>query len=214
MSLRSLLAHQLGRPSGLVGRFMGRTLNRVNGYANRVALELLALRPTDHLLDVGFGGGVMLREAAKRLPGGFAAGIEISLPMLKRARRLLREEIRHGRLEIREGNVAAIPYADERFDKACTINTLHFWPDPPAGLRELLRILKPGGVLIVVVRPKDFLERIAFTKHGFAAFDEPELRALLEGSGFRDVMVERRDDRDMGIVVAAASKSVPAGSAR
>jgi ubiquinone/menaquinone biosynthesis C-methylase UbiE len=192
---------------------MGRTLNRVNAYANQVALETLALQPTDHLLDMGFGGGVMLREAMTHLPNGFAAGIEISQPMLKRARRMFRDDIRRGHLEVREGNVEAIPYPDERFHKACTINTLHFWPDPPTGLHELLRVLKPGGLLVVVVRPKDFLERIAFTAHGFTAFEEAELRALLEGAGFHSVRVERRADKDMGIVVVAGSKPLTPGAA-
>src|SRR5262245_59206707 len=102
MFLRSLLAHQLGRPSGLAGLFMARTLNKVNARVNAVALESLAPREADHVLEVGFGGGLMLRELLPRTAAGFCAGIEISHPMLNRSRRDFRDAIQNGRLEITE----------------------------------------------------------------------------------------------------------------
>jgi SAM-dependent methyltransferase len=206
MLFRALLARQLARPHGLGGLFMGRTLNRVNRTVNRLGLERLSLEPTDHLLDVGFGGGLLIELALPRTPAGFIAGIEISQPMLKRALRAFQEPIRTGRLELLEGDVAAIPYPDCRFDKGITINTLHFWPDPAAGCRELWRVLKPGGRLVLAVRPKKYLEQIRFTRHGFTAFDDGELRALLTGAGFDEVRIESHDDRGMGIVMVVASR--------
>ena len=167
MFLRRVLAQQLARPSGLPGRFMGRTLDRVNRRVNRIALDRLALEPFEHLLDVGFGGGLLIRQAFASVPGIFVAGIDVSRPMLDRTRRTFREEIRSGRVEITEADVSSIPYADNRFDKAAAINTLHFWPNPGAGLREVRRVLKPGGVFVTAVRPKEFLERVRFTKLGF-----------------------------------------------
>ncbi len=204
--LRALLARQFGRPSGLAGLLMRRTLNRVNARVNAIALDRLSLRPGDRGLDIGFGGGLMLRQALERLPQGLAAGIEISDPMLKLARRKFRQEIAKGRLDVREGSVSAIPFPDASFDKASAVNTVHFWLDPAAGLREVWRVLRPGGEFVVVLRPKEFLERVKFTKYGFKAFDERELRALLEGAGFRDVEVIEREDAGMGMVVAVSRR--------
>jgi SAM-dependent methyltransferase len=204
MFLRALLARQLSRPSGLAGLFMGRTLNKVNARVNALALERLALDPTDRVLDVGFGGGLILRAAAAT--GSHACGIEISQPMLTRARRHFRGEIRAGRIDIREASVSSIPYADRTFSKAVTINTLHFWPDPAGGCRELARVLMPGARLVIAVRPKHYLQQIAFTEHGFTAFEDEELRELLQNAAFSDIRIEHQADGDMGIVLVTANR--------
>jgi hypothetical protein len=70
----------------------------------------------------------------------------------------------------------------------------------------VLRVLTPGGVFVVVLRPKEFLERIRFTKYGFAAFGEDELRGLLEAAGFHEIGIERGDDADMGMIVAVSGR--------
>lgn len=206
MFLRPILARQLARPHGLAGLLMRPTLNRLNARVNRTALDLLSLAPGHRLLDVGFGGGLLLREALHRLPQGFVAGIEISEPMLKLARRRFRGELVEGRLEVREGSASAIPYPDASFDRVTAVNTLHFWPDAPAGLREVLRVLRPGGRLGLVLRPKEYLDRIRFTSHGFTAYEDGPLRALLQAAGFADVRVEEREDARMGMQVALAAR--------
>ena len=204
MFLRPILARQLARPSGLVGLFMRPALNKVNARVNRAALDLLDLAPDHRLLDIGFGGGLLLREALSRLPQGFVAGVEISGPMLKLARRRFRSELLAARLEVKQGSASEIPYPDESFDRATAVNTLHFWPDPKAGLREVLRVLRPGGRLGLVLRPKEYLDRIRFTSHGFTAWDDGPLFALLRDAGFDDVRIEQREDARMGMQIALA----------
>jgi ubiquinone/menaquinone biosynthesis C-methylase UbiE len=209
-----MLARQLARPSGLPGLFMARTLDRVNARVNRLAVEQLALAPHEHLLDVGFGGGVLIREALAAVPGIRVTGIDVSQPMLDRARREFQQAIDAGRVEITEADVSSIPYADDSFDKAAAINTLHFWPDPRAGLGEVSRVLKPGGVFVIAVRPKAFLDRVKFTALGFRAFEDAELRALLDATGFESAVIEHHPDRDMGTVhVIARNAAAPAAKA-
>jgi arsenite methyltransferase len=211
---RRLLAQQLARPSGLPGLLMARTLDRVNARVNRLAIEQLALAPHDRLLDVGFGGGVLIRAALAAVPGIRVTGIDVSQPMLARARRTFRREIANGRVEIVEADVSSIPYPGGRFDKAAAINTLHFWPDPAAGLAEVRRVLTPGGVFVIAVRPKVFLERVKFTTLGFRAFEDAELRRLLEAAGFEAAVIEHHSDRDMGTVHAIArNAAAPAAKA-
>jgi SAM-dependent methyltransferase len=214
MFLRTVLAGQLARPHGLLGLLMRPALNRVNARVNRTALDLLTLAPGHHLLDIGFGGGLLLREALRRLPQGFVAGIDISEPMLTLARRRFADEMRSGRVEVKEGGASAIPYPDASFDRVAAVNTLHFWPDPPGGLREALRVLRPGGRLIVILRPKEYLERIRFTTRGFTGYSDAQLRALLVGAGFGEVRIEEREDGGRGMQIALATRPAPGRDAR
>jgi ubiquinone/menaquinone biosynthesis C-methylase UbiE len=204
MFFRRLLARQLARPSGVPGLFMARTLDRVNERVNRLALEQLALAPRDRLLDVGFGGGLLIRQALAAVPEVRVTGIDVSLPMLDRARRTFRQAIDSGRVEIAEADVCSMPFASHSFDKAAAINTLHFWPEPGAGLAEVRRVLKPGGMLVIAVRPREFLERVKFTELGFRAFEDGELHRLLEAAGFESSVIEHHSDRDMGTVQVIA----------
>lgn len=214
MFVRRLLARQLARPSGLPGFFMARTLDRVNERVNRLALEQLALAPHERLLEVGFGGGLLIRQALAAVPDIRVTGIDVSQPMLDRARRTFRHPIESGHVEITEADVASIPSASNRFDKAAAINTLHFWPDAGAGLAEVRRVLKPGGVFVMAVRPKEFLDRVKFTALGFRAFEDAELLRLLDAAGFERTVIEHHPDRDMGTVHAIARKAVaPAAKA-
>jgi arsenite methyltransferase len=209
---RRLLARQLARPSGLPGLFMARALDRVNERVNRLALGQLALASHERLLDVGFGGGGLIRQALAEVPDVRVTGIDISQPMVDRARRKFRHAIASGRVEITDADVSALPYGSGRFDKAAAINTLHFWPDPAAGLAEVCRVLKPGGVFVIAVRPKAFLDRVKFTALGFRAFEDAELERLLDAAGFEHTIIKHHPDRDMGTVHAIARKAAAAAA--
>ena len=87
-------------------------------------------------------------------------------------------------MTIVEGNVTSMPFDDASFDKICTMHTIYFWPDPTAGLNKILRVLKPGGQLVIGIRPKDNMEKLPFVRYGFTLYSEPELRDLLTQAGF------------------------------
>lgn len=87
---------------------------------------------------------------------------------------------------LRHSSAAAIPFEDATFDKALAVNSVHIWPDPLAGLKELRRVLKPGGLLVVTVQPV------------WARADEEtswlstDLTANLTRAGFQQVRLETR----------------------
>jgi ubiquinone/menaquinone biosynthesis C-methylase UbiE len=119
---------------------------------DRWIVDLLKVQPDDRVLDVGCGPGVTVGLIADRATSGLAVGVDPSDDMLRQTSRSNEEAVRSGRVEVRSGDSSALPYPDGFFTKACAIHTLYFWPSIEAGLREVHRVLAPGGLAILAVR--------------------------------------------------------------
>ena len=141
-------------------------------------LELLDVQPGESVLEVGFGPGVGIRLAEQRVgSSGSVAGVDPSEIMLEMATRRNSEAIERGTVELALGSVERLPFGAERFDKAFAMNSMQIWPDAEAGLKEIRRVLKDGGRLVL-------------------SFDGPARKGLtadgvvssLEATGFRQVV--------------------------
>jgi SAM-dependent methyltransferase len=170
-------------------------------WAPRV-LDAAGVAPGQRVLDVACGTGVLAREAAERVGGaGFVAGVDPSPGMLAVAGRLA------PLVEWRPGTAESIPYPDASFDAVVSQFGLMFFPDRPAALREMLRVLAPGGTLAVAVWDSlensaaypievDLLQRLAgqaaaeALRAPFVLGDRRELSALFEGAGVKSVRVD------------------------
>jgi SAM-dependent methyltransferase len=184
------LARQFSRPHGLAGRLLlGPWLDRIGAAMNRLTLEQLEAGPADDLLEIGFGGGGLLALLLGATRGR-VIGVDVSAAMVNRARRRFARE---PRLELHLGSVEAIPLPDASVDAACSVNNLYFWPDPGVGMRELARVVRPGGRLAVAFEPADELRKWPGHRFGFRLFEEDEVRALMEEAGF--VAVGRAEGR-------------------
>lgn len=143
---------QPGRPRGLVGQIVGYIMSWYNQPENEWTVSLLDAQPTDRILEIGFGPGLAIRYASKLATEGLIAGIDWSETMLKAAARRNAATIRAGRVELKQGDVATVPYSDNSFDKVMAINSIYFWSSPLAGLREIHRVLKPNGRIAIMAR--------------------------------------------------------------
>jgi ubiquinone/menaquinone biosynthesis C-methylase UbiE len=111
-----------------------------------VLLDGVQVRSGERLLDVACGTGVLARQAVALVgAGGRVVGLDINANMLTVAR------ARGPAVEWHEGNALALPFADHAFDVVVCQQGLQFFPDPGAGLREMRRVLSPGGRLGVAV---------------------------------------------------------------
>ncbi len=110
--------------------------------------------------------------------------------MVEEAETFNRGLIRTGRAAFRLTAVEAIPFADGSFDRAITVNTIYFWPEPVRALAEIRRILRPEGLLLVWVETPEKLEKFPPTRHGFRLYGEAQLREVHESAGFSHIEVE------------------------
>ena len=83
-----------------------------------------------------------------------------------------------------------LPYEDEMFAAAASINTVYFWEDTVQGLSEIRRVLKPGAFFYNVVYTKEWLDALSYTEKGFQKFEPEELIDLGKQAGFADAQVE------------------------
>ena len=184
------LAGQFARPHGFVGRrLIGPWLDRIAGPSNRLALRLLDVQPGQCVLEVGFGGGGMLRGL---LASGAAevVGADISEAMLARAMLRFSREVGAGRLRLLQAPVDRLPLGSASIDRAVSVASLYFWPDPAVAFAELARVIRPGGSLVLVFEPADELRKWPGHRHGFRLFEREQVEALVEASGFHIGAVE------------------------
>ncbi len=165
------IARQLSRPTGLIGRVIGRLMNRHNAKMNAFAVEQLALTPTDRVLEIGFGGGVALPSLIRA--AAFIGGVDRSRDCVQWANVRYSAVVKAGRAAFREGSVEAIPFETASFEKVCTVNTVYFWPSLDAGFIEIHRVLVGYPTDIFTTRTPD------------------EVIAALTRSGFQAVHIER-----------------------
>jgi ubiquinone/menaquinone biosynthesis C-methylase UbiE len=112
----------------------------------RVIADLAALGLTEgKVLDVGTGPGTLVRQLARELPGLQVYGIDLSEDMIELARAHARHEHLEERVQFESSDVAHLPYPDQCFDVVVSTISMHHWSELAQPLRELYRVLRPGG---------------------------------------------------------------------
>lgn len=175
---QKLLLRMFGRPTGILGRIGGFLLALEKGEFIPWVIERLQIAPGDQVLEVGFGPGVAIQYVTKQTPAGHIAGVDYSDVMVQQATTRNAAAIAAGKVELHYGAAAVLPFPDQCFDSAFAINSMQLWPDAVAGLREIRRVLKPGGRLV-----------LGFTAHAGQA-PEP-LPALATAAGFQAIRLEQ-----------------------
>jgi arsenite methyltransferase len=180
---KRLLRTAFGTPRGFAGRLGGAVMARSNAEQELRAVELAAPEPGDRVLALGHGPGVGLGPLVSAVsPGGRVVGVDPSASMRAMAARRCAGSLAEGGLELRDGGAEHTGCADSSVDAAISVNNVMMW-DRPAGFAELLRVLRPGGRLVIIVH-----------RH-VLRISPGELGEELEAAGFQDVEITTRERR-------------------
>lgn len=207
MRLTKYLARQAKRPDGFFGRhIMGRMFDIANARLNDFALEVLALKRGDNVLEIGFGRGTLLSRIADATPQGLVVGIDFSPDMVNAARKKNKRYIDNGLIRINQTDLQDIDYPGGSFDKVFTGNTIYFWPEPEEDIKKIKQVMKQGGTLVIGFRTKEQMENIPITQYEFRLYSEEDVCQLLHAAGFSQVSVKERAQSGFDSYCAVAVK--------
>ena len=186
------------KPQGEAGAEMLARMNRSHAEVTAWGISFLNLKPDDAVLDIGCGGGAALARMAETVTAGYLTGIDYSAVSVQAASAYNRDAVAAGRMEICSGSVEALPFADGSFDKIITVESFYFWPSPAENLREVRRVLKPGGIFLIVadIYGRDDLPqktRDTIAEYGLYNPEPETFRSLLEQAGFDAVQIHLKD---------------------
>jgi ubiquinone/menaquinone biosynthesis C-methylase UbiE len=204
------------KPEGFGGKLMVAMMNVGHSAVARWGLQFLNAAPDAKVLDCGCGGGANIKRLLKKCPRGVVKGIDYSPVSVEKSRKVNEAAIAEGRCAVlqgsvadmmgqarekadrlhlknvtfRQGDVGALPYADDTFDIVLSLNGFHAFPDKEAAYREVFRVLRPGGTFCGCFYVKgehkrtDWFVRHIYEKAGF--FTPPyetvsSLKARLDG---------------------------------
>lgn len=189
------------KPTGEAGEEMLLRMNESHFAVTGWALEHWTVRENDFILDIGCGGGAALKRLSGRVPSGRLFGIDYSPVSVALSKKTNAADITSGKTTITEGSVSALPFAENTFDKIVTVESFYFWQDPENDLREVLRVLKPGGrfLLVADIYGKDGLSERALENIRSYRMNNPtldEFRSMFERVGFSETSLHTKNGTD------------------
>lgn len=192
---------QVRKPSGVLGRRIVRAMNLSHAAMTDWGLQQVTVPKNATILDVGCGGGRTVHSLAALATEGSVVGLDYSAASVAVSRDLNAQEIHAGRVRIEQGSVAALPFPDRTFDVVTAVETHYYWPDLPANVREVVRVLKPGGTFVLIAEtyrggPLRMLYGIIMPLLRAAFLSDQEHRDLLAQAGLDEVTTHHVSGRN------------------
>lgn len=200
MKLKEKINRQFGKPDGFLGKLAGWAMSVKNRDRAIWTIEKVKSKPSDHILEIGYGPGVTFKRIAGILTDGFIAGIDHSELMMKQASSRNKLFLKAGKAELMLGTVWDLNYPENSFDTIFGSNVHFFWENPASEFKKLISMIKPGGRLVMVFQPRwakseDQIKQIA-----------EETKKQFEEAGFSSVETEFKQMKPVTCIYVGGNK--------
>ncbi|WP_103867456.1 MULTISPECIES: class I SAM-dependent methyltransferase [Aquimarina] len=184
------LAKHLRQPDGETGKQIGLLMNKSNKHICLNSYKVLTPQKEDHILEIGMGNGFFVKDLLNMADNLTYTGVDFSATMVQEASLFNKKLIDNKSAFFKEASIENLPFDDHSFDSITTTNTLYFWPQPINNAKELLRVLKPNGKLLVAYRSKSCMDQLELAKHGFQKYESHDVEGLLSNAGFKNISTQ------------------------
>ena len=190
---------QCARPKGALGRVMLSFMNYTHAPLTNWGLKLMDVQDGWTMLDVGCGGGFTIRRLLKRSQDAKVYGIDISEESVAKAKKV-NADVLDKQVFVTLGSAEKLPYEDGKFDLVTAVETVYFWPNLPNCLKEVRRVLKPGGKFAIMVEVIDGDSMWTNVVEGMTAYSPEELKTMLDDAGFIQTEIHRMKPSNATII--------------
>jgi SAM-dependent methyltransferase len=203
------VAMQVRKPDRFAGRLTAMLMNQSHAKLTDWGLSLIQIDKDFIVLDVGCGGGRTIEKLAMTASHGKVFGVDYAAGSLAVSRARNKNLMMSGLVDIRQAFVSDLPFAANTFNLVTAIETQYYWPDLPNDMREIFRVLKPGGRLVVIAETYRGGSRDAVVGAAMRLFSSPSLgvkehRELFVEAGYTDVEVF--EERKKGWICVTGKK--------
>ena len=185
------------KPQGKLGNMQLKSMNKEHTPVSLWGLKHLNIKEDDVILDIGCGGGMNIKRMSEKAKKVY--GVDYSIESVKLSRQVNEDNIRQGKVEVLEGNVAALPFDDDSFDIVTAFETVYFWPDIEKSFGEVRRVLKPGGTFLIGMETNGSDSLVMrFWNHfiDMEMYTDDEISSFLENNDYNDITAYLRDAKN------------------
>ncbi len=182
---------QFAKPTGFFGKILAKGMARGHKEFYKNALKAINPKKDDKYLEIGFGSGIFIKKYMSHVSK--IAGIDYSEDMVKLSSDINRKLVESGKAEFKLGNASSLPWADNEFTVVAAIEVFFFLDETEKTLKEIFRILKPGGRLIIEMafNKDDGVDHKRYIKKmSLKLYSGEEMKILLKKAGFNDIVID------------------------
>ena len=182
---------QFAKPTGFFGKILAKGMARGHKEFYKNALKAINPKKDDKYFEIGFGSGIFIKKYMSHVSK--ISGIDHSDDMVKLASNINRKLVESGKAEFKQGYATKLPWANNEFTVVAAIEVFFFLNETEKTLKEIFRILKPGGRLIIEMaynKDDGVDHKRHIKKMNLKLYSGEEMKKLLKKARFNDIVID------------------------